>query len=113
MRTRFTPDFYPEVLDFLNALPETSRQAVYELIEERRTATSHNSNKLKKLSPSEIFEFRKGTPAGAVRILAFYDKANPKDTRMVCCHAFLKTTKKTPQKDLSAAKRKRKEYFSD
>ncbi len=71
-----------------------------------------DSESLAKLQGTTLYEFRRTCDGVAIRIFCFYDKTNPRDTRMVCCHAITKTTQKTPKKEIAIALRRRDEYFA-
>lgn len=53
----------------------------------------------------EIYEFIKGD----VRVFWFYDKGNV----VICSHGIVKKGQKTPKKDIEAAERVFREYFSE
>ena len=65
---------------------------------------------LKKID-DEIWEFRTLYKKIHYRLLAFWDKEE--DIVIVCSHAFIKKTLKTPVSEIVKAKRLRDKYFED
>lgn len=65
----------------------------------------------KKISGSEIWEFRTKYDKMTYRLFAFWDKEGK--TLVVATHGMIKKTQKTPLGEIAKAERMRKEYFED
>ncbi len=59
----------------------------------------------------EIWEFRTLYKKVHYRLLAFWDREE--DVVIVCSHAFIKKTQKTPVSEITKARRLREKYFED
>jgi len=46
-----------------------------------------------------------------IRLLAFWDKEDSKETLVVATHGFIKKTQKTPKNEIEKAEHMRLEYF--
>ncbi len=46
-----------------------------------------------------------------IRLLAFWDKSDNKETLVIATHGFIKKVDKVPQNELERAKRIKNEYF--
>jgi phage-related protein len=64
----------------------------------------------KKLSGTEIWEFRVKEAKNIYRLLAFMD-GGEKPTWVVCTHGFQKKSEETPAKEIKRAEEIMKEYF--
>lgn len=62
---------------------------------------------------NEIWEFREKDRNKFIRLLAFWDKTEEKETLIVATHGFYKKTNKTPKSQLDKAKSIRTKYFEN
>ncbi len=71
----------------------------------------HNDSELfKKITGTDIWEFRTLFNGIAYRLFAFWDKEG--ETLVVATHGIVKKTQKTPQKEIDKAEALRKEWFN-
>ena len=102
--------FLEDAVEFLEALPEKTREKIYYNI--RRVQKGERNKELfKKLDDTDIWEFRTLFNKTAYRLFAFWDKDS--ETLVVATHGFMKKTQKTPSKEIAKAKALRKEYFKN
>ena len=65
----------------------------------------------KKLTGTDLWEFRTLYDGKQYRLLAFWDKTKEVDTLVIASHGFIKKTDKTPAKEIERANKIMKEYF--
>lgn len=98
----------PEAEDFLLKLEPKARYKI--LYNISKTQYIQNSELLKKIDDI-IWEFRTLYNKTHYRLLAFWEQDT--NTFIVCTHAFIKKTKKTPIQEIQKAKQLREEYFKN
>ena len=76
-----------------------------------RIAEKANDPKLFKKLNNEIWEFRVRFSNKQIRLLAFWDQRNNKNTLVIATNGFIKKTQKIPKKEINRAEKIRKEYF--
>ena len=107
---KFRVEFLEDAVKFLDGLEEKSREKVlYNIWRAKRT----NDKELFKKLQNEIWEFRTKYSKGQIRLLAFWDKTDKKDTVVISTNAFIKKTSKVPQKEIDKAERLRIQYFKE
>lgn len=74
-------------------------------------AEQTNDPKLFKKLQNEIWEFRTKFAGLQIRLLAFWDKSNNKETLVIATHGFLKKVDKVPANEIDRAERLRDKYF--
>lgn len=74
-------------------------------------AEQTNDPRLFKKLQNEIWEFRTIYAGFQIRLLAFWDKTEPKQTLVFATHGFIKKEQKTPVDEIARAERIRKKYF--
>ena len=74
-------------------------------------AEQTNDPRLFKKLQNEIWEFRTIYAGFQIRLLAFWDKTEPKQTLVFATHGFIKKEQKTPVEEIARAERIRKKYF--
>jgi phage-related protein len=94
----------------LDSLDEKSRGKVLFTIWKSREI--NDPELFKKLS-QDIWEFRTLFKNQKIRLLAFWDKIEGKQTMVIATHGFIKKTQKTPLKELEKALQLRKEYMDN
>jgi phage-related protein len=95
---------------FLDNLDEKSREKV--LFNIRKSREVNDPELFKKLS-QEIWEFRTLFKNRKIRLLAFWDTVEGKQTIVIATHGFIKKTQKTPSKEIEKALQLRKEYLNN
>lgn len=98
-----------EVMEFLFSLGEAERAKI--LFNIHRSRYEMNREWFKRLSGTDIWEFRAKVKGVSYRILAFWDKESK--SLVVATHAFVKKTQKTPQKEIRRAERLMAEYYKN
>jgi phage-related protein len=97
-----------QVLEFLKDLAESNgaeAARTWALIDHTvEHGAPKNKEKCRFFAELKLFELK---TRGGVRIMAFWDKGK----LIVCSHAFLKKSTKTPKRELVRAKEARKRYF--
>lgn len=99
-----------DALSFLRSLPEEVRDKIVYNIH-RIAKGEKNSELSKKLSNTEIWEFRTLYNKTAYRLFAFWDKEE--EVLIVATHGIIKKTQKTPPKEIAKAEDLRNEYFKN
>lgn len=95
---------------FLDKLDEKSREKV--LFNIRKSREVNDPELFKKLS-QEIWEFRTLYKNRKIRLLAFWDSIEGKQTIVIATNGFIKKTQKTPSKEIERALQLRKEYMNN
>ncbi len=101
-------EFCKEAEDFMDNLDAKTREKVYFNL---RKAKYIRDKALFKPLEGEIWEFRTIYSRKKVRLLAFWDKRNKKNTLVIATHGIIKKQSKVPQKEIDRAKQIRTEYF--
>ena len=76
-------------------------------------AEQTNDSKLFKKLKDEIWEFRTKFAGLQIRLLAFWDKSDNKETLVFAAHGFIKKGDKVPTKEIDRAVRIRNKYFEN
>lgn len=74
-------------------------------------AEQTNDPRLFKKLQEEIWEFRTRYLSKQIRLLAFWDKTNNKQTFVIATHGFIKKVDKVPAKEIERAENIRNKYF--
>lgn len=72
-----------------------------------------NDPKLFKKLQNDIWEFRTTFAGLQIRLLAFWDKTDNKETLVLATHGFIKKVDKVPASHIDRALRLRDKYFSN
>ena len=89
--------------------PKTIKKIIYNI----DLAEQTNDPKLLKKLHNDIWEFRTKYAGLQIRLLAFWDKTDNKETLVVATHGFIKKVDKVPQNEIDRANRLRDNYFSN
>lgn len=108
-KPKFEVVYSEEVINFLNSLQEKAKAKIMFNITKARY--NMDSKLFKKLTGTDIWEFRTLYGGLQYRILAFWDTTT--NTMVLTTHGFVKKTQKTPQKEIDRAIEIRKEYFEN
>lgn len=104
----FETEFLDEAKRFLKTLqPKTVKKVFYNI----DLAEQTNDPKLFKKLTGEIWEFRTKHAGLQVRLLAFWDKTDNKETLVIATHGFIKKVDKVPANEIDRAVRLRDKYF--
>lgn len=104
----FDTRFLEEADKFMAALkPKTVKKVLYNIDLAEQTNNSRLFKKLKK----EIWELRTKYEGLQIRLLAFWDKSNNKETLVIATHGFIKKVDKIPENEIERAVRIRERYF--
>lgn len=104
----FETIFLEEVDEFVSGLDrKTIRKILYNI----DLAEQTNDPKLFKKLQNEIWEFRTKYAGLQIRLLAFWDKSDNKQTLVIATHGFIKKVDKIPANEIDRALRIRDKYF--
>jgi phage-related protein len=107
-RPNFDIELLPDVIDFLNALDEKARGKIYYNM--KKSQFIYDQELFKKLSEF-VWEFRTLYNGKYYRLLSFWDKSD--GAWVVATHGFIKTTAKTPPKEIAKAEEIRGQYLEN
>ncbi len=103
-------ELLPDAERFLLSLPRNVMKKIAYIIA-RVQHGEKDSEIFKKLSNSNIWEFRAEVMGVCYRLFAFWDTVT--NSLIVVTHGIVKKTRKTPQREIDNAERIRKEYLND
>lgn len=104
----FDTRFMNEADEFIAQLDLKTAKKIFYNID---LAEQTNDPKLFKKLQNEIWEFRTKYAGLQVRLLAFWDKSDNKDTLVIATHGFIKKIDKLPANEIERAVRLRNKYF--
>jgi len=104
----FETRFLEEAEKFISQLDQKTINKVFYNID---IAEQTNDPRLFKKLKSDIWEFRTKYGGLQVRLLAFWDKSEDKQTLVFATHGFVKKTDKVPAKEIDRAVKIREMYF--
>jgi hypothetical protein len=105
----FETIFLEEADEFISQLdPKTIKKILYNI----DLAEQTNDPKLFKKLQSDIWEFRTKFAGLQIRLLAFWDKTDNKETLVIATHGFIKKVDKVQVSEIDRALRLRDKYFS-
>jgi phage-related protein len=106
----FETRFLEEADKFISELDEkTARKLFYNI----DLAEQTNDPRLFKKLKNDIWEFRTLYAGLQIRLLAFWDKTDEKETLVFATHGFIKKINKVPAKEIDKAVKIREKYFSN
>jgi phage-related protein len=106
----FQTRFLEEADKFISELdPKAIRKVFYNI----DIAEQTNDPKLFKKLKKDIWEFRTLYAGLQIRLLAFWDKTENKETLVFATHGFIKKVDKVPAKEIERAERIRERYFDN
>jgi phage-related protein len=88
---------------------KAARKIIYNI----DVAEQTNDPKLFKKLQSDIWEFRIKYSVLQIRLLAFWDKSDNKETLVIATHGFVKKVDKVPGKEIERAERIKDKYFNN
>jgi len=106
----FHTRFLEEADKFIATLdPKAARKIFYNI----DLAEQTNDPKFFKKLQKDIWEFRVRFAGKQIRLLAFWDKLNEKQTLVFATHGFIKKVDKVPANEIERAIKIRKKYFDN
>ena len=106
----FETKFLEEAEQFIAQLdPKTIKKIFYNI----DLAEHTNDPKLFKKLQNDIWEFRTKFGGLQIRLLAFWDKTEKKETLVIATHGFIKKVDKVPGQEIDRAIRLKTKYFED
>ncbi len=104
----FQTRFLEEADKFIAGLDTKSAKKVFYNID---LAEQTNDPRLLKKLQSDIWEFRTEYAGLQIRLLAFWDKSDGKETLIIATHGFIKKVDKVPKNEIERAVKIRSTYF--
>jgi len=106
----FETKFLEEANKFIAQLdPKTIKKIFYHI----DLAEQTNDPKLFKKLQNDIWEFRTNFAGFQIRLLAFWDKEDNKQTLVIATHGFIKKVDKVPASEIDRAVRLKDIYFKN
>jgi phage-related protein len=99
-----------EANEFLAGLDSKTIKKIFYNID---LAEQTNDSKLFKKLQNDIWELRTKYGGLQIRLLAFWDKSNNKETLVIATHGFIKKVDKVPANEIERAERLRDNYFNN
>jgi phage-related protein len=99
-----------EANEFLAGLDSKTIKKIFYNID---LAEQTNDPKLFKKLHNDIWELRTKFGGLQIRLLAFWDKSNNKETLVIATHGFIKKVDKVPANEIEHAERLRDNYFNN
>jgi len=106
----FETRFLEEADQFISGL---DRKTVKKIFYNTDLAEQTNDPKIFKKLQNDIWEFRTKYSGLQIRLLAFWDKTDNKETLVLATHGFIKKVDKVPAKEIDRALRLRDNYFNN
>jgi len=101
--------FLEEANEFIAKLDhKTIKKILYNI----DLAEQTNDPKLFKKLKNDIWEFRTKFAGLQIRLLAFWDKTDNKETLVIATHGFVKKVDKVPANEIDRAVKLREKYFN-
>ena len=99
-----------EANEFIAGLDTKSIKKIFYNID---IAEQTNDPKLFKKLQKDIWELRTKFGGLQIRLLAFWDKSNNKETLVIATHGFIKKVDKVPANEIERTERLRDKYFNN
>ena len=106
----FETKFMEEANEFIAELDSKTIKKIFYNID---LAEQTNDPKLFKKLQNDIWELRTKYGGLQIRLLAFWDKSNNKETLVIATHGFIKKVDKVPTNEIDRAERLRDKYFQN
>jgi phage-related protein len=106
----FETRFLEEADKFIAGLDSKTVKKIFYNID---LAEQTNDPKLLKKLQNDIWEFRTKYAGLQIRLLAFWDKTDNKETLVVATHGFIKKVDKVPKNEINRAVRLKDNYFNN
>jgi phage-related protein len=106
----FETRFMEEANEFISELDSKIIKKIFYNID---LAEQTNDPKLFKKSRNDIWEIRTKFAGLQIRLLAFWDKSDNKETLVIATHGFIKKVDKIPANEINRAEKLREKYFQN
>ena len=106
----FQTRFLEEADKFISELDSKTVRKIFYNID---LAEQTNDPKLFKKLERDIWEFRAKYASLQIRLLAFWDKTDGKETLVLATHGFIKKVDKVPKNEIERALKIRTRYFEN
>ncbi len=106
----FETKFLEEVDEFISKLDSKTIKKIFYNID---LAEQTNDPKLFKKLQNDIWEFRTKFAGLQIRLLAFWDKSDNKETLVIATHGFIKKIDKVPSNEIDRVIKLRDKYFNN
>ncbi len=106
----FETRFLEEADEFIYGLDTKIIKKIFYNID---IAEQTNDSKLLKKLINDIWEFRTKYAGLQIRLLAFWDKSDKKETLVIATHGFIKKVDKVPANEIDRAIRLKDKYFNN
>ncbi|MBU3658941.1 MAG: type II toxin-antitoxin system RelE/ParE family toxin [Flavobacteriales bacterium] len=106
----FETKFLEEADEFISGLDRKTIKKIFYNID---LAEQTNDPKLFKKLERDIWEFRTKYAGLQIRLLAFWDKTENKETLVLATHGFVKKVDKIPKNEIDRAVRIKEKYFEN
>lgn len=106
----FETKFLEEANEFISHLDTMTIKKIFYNID---LAEQTNDPKLFKKLQNDIWEFRTKFAGLQIRLLAFWDKTDNKETLVIATHGFIKRVDKIPVNEIERAVRLKNKYFEN
>ena len=106
----FETRFMQEADEFISKLDDKIIKKIFYNID---LAEQTNDPKLLKKLQNDIWEFRTKYAGLQIRLLAFWDKTDNKETLVIATHGFIKKVDKVPTNEIDRAIRLKEKYFDN
>ncbi len=104
----FETRFMNEAEEFIAQLDSKTAKKIFYNID---LADQTNDPKFFKKLQYDIWEFRTKFAGLQIRLLAFWDKSDNKETLVIATHGFIKKVDKVPKNEIERAVKLREKYF--
>jgi phage-related protein len=106
----FETRFLEEADEFISNLDSKAARKVFYNID---LAEQTNDPRLFKKLKTDIWEFRTLYGGLQIRLLAFWDKTDGKETLVMATHGFIKKVDKVPKNEIDRAVKIKEQYFDN
>ncbi|MDR1004393.1 MAG: type II toxin-antitoxin system RelE/ParE family toxin [Prevotellaceae bacterium] len=106
---RFDVVYSPPAADFLERIDAKARDKIVYNID--RASYALEPELFKKLTGTDLWEFRTLYSGKQYRLLAFWDRVGDRDTLVIATHGFIKKADKTPMKEIERANAIMQAYY--
>lgn len=109
MIPKFDVIFLEQAIEFMENLDNKTRKKIFYNIDKAKLV---NDPKLFKKLKDEIWEFRINYNGVQIRLFAFWDKTEKRETLVISTHGIIKKVSKVPKGAIDKAEKLREEYFN-
>lgn len=108
--TNFDVVYCDDAMSFLKGLDfKVKRKILFNIA---KASIVIDTDVFKKLTGTDLWEFKAKYNGSEYRLIAFWDTRNKKNVLVIATHGFIKKTQKTPKKEIERAKALKEAYFN-